>query len=443
MKIAFIGGGSVQWTPKLVTDMALTETLAGANLALHDNDADALSLLTRASERIVTQAGGKLEVSATLDRTEALRHADFVILCVSIGGLRAMQNDLEIPERYGIYQAVGDTVGPGGLARGLRHIPFAVQMAREMEQLCPEAWLLNLTNPMTTICRGITRATGIKTIGLCHEVGGLRHRLAKLFEVPADKISFEVAGINHLPVILNCRLGHREGLTMLRNWAAEHGPLALIDQHNPDPFRDIFEDRFGVKLTLLEQLGVLFGAGDRHVAEFFSGFLTEANEYGSHYGVVLTKISHREPLAARRRAQIEQFVKNDASEQLQASDEQLAPVMAALTGGPAHQFVVNIPNAGQIDNLPRDAVVECIAEIDALGVRPLVTGPLPAAAYAAVAPHVARQELIVEAALTGQNEPALAALATDPLVHNPATVKSLLDELLAANAKFAGSALKQ
>ena len=221
----------------------------------------------------MTQAGGRLEISATLDRTEALRHADFVILCVSIGGLRAMQNDLEIPERYGIYQAVGDTVGPGGLARGLRHIPFAVQVAREMEQLCPEAWLLNLTNPMTTICRGITRATGIKTIGLCHEVGGLRHRLAKLFEVPADSISFEVAGINHLPVILKCRLGNRDGLTLLRNWSAEHGPLALTDQHDPNPFHDIFEDRFGVKLTLLEQLGVLFGAGDRHVAEFFSGFL--------------------------------------------------------------------------------------------------------------------------------------------------------------------------
>ena len=353
-----------------------------------------------------------------------------------------MQNDLEIPERYGVYQAVGDTVGPGGLARGLRHIPFAVQVAREMEQLCPGAWLLNLTNPMTTICRGITRATGIKTIGLCHEVGGLRRRLAKLFEVPADSINFEVAGINHLPVILQCRLGNRDGLTMLRNWSAEHGPLALIDQHDPNPFHDTFEDRFGVKLTLLEQLGVLFGAGDRHVAEFFSGFLTEANEYGRHYGVVLTKISHREQLAAWRRAQIEQFVKDDVSEKLQASDEQLAPVMAALTGGPAGQFVVNIPNTGQIDNLPRDAVVECIARIDAVGVRPLAIGPLPSAAYAAVAPHVARQELIVEAGLTGQNEPALAALATDALVWNPATVKSMLDELLAANAKFIGPEFK-
>jgi alpha-galactosidase/6-phospho-beta-glucosidase family protein len=159
MKIAFIGGGSVQWTPKLVTDMALTEALNGAELVLHDIDEDALHLLTRACERISIQAGNTLEIAATLDRTTALRDADFVILCVGIGGLAAMRNDLEIPEKYGIYQSVGDTVGPGGLARGLRHIPFAVQVAREMEQLCPKAWMLNVTNPMTTICRGVTRAT--------------------------------------------------------------------------------------------------------------------------------------------------------------------------------------------------------------------------------------------------------------------------------------------
>ena len=153
MKIAFIGGGSVQWTTGLVVDMALSETLAGADLVLHDIDPAALDLLTTACQRIVDQLDGNLHITATTDRVAALQDADFVILCVSIGGLAAMRNDLEIPERYGVFQSVGDTVGPGGLARGLRHIPFAVQVAREMESLCPNAWLLNLTNPMTTICR--------------------------------------------------------------------------------------------------------------------------------------------------------------------------------------------------------------------------------------------------------------------------------------------------
>lgn len=435
IKIAFIGGGSVQWSPKIVTDIALSETLAGAKLVLHDIDADALGLLARASERIVAQVGGSLEVIATLDRTEALQGADFVILCVAIGGLEAVRNDLRIPERYGIYQPVGDTVGPGGLARGLRHIPFAVRVAREMEQLCPDAWMLNLTNPMTTICRGMTRATGIRTVGLCHEVSGVSHRLADLLDTPIATTALEVAGINHLPVILRFDAGGRSGMPMLRDWLAEHGPFACVGRVECNIVFDVFIDRLAVKLTLLEQLGVLFGAGDRHVAEFIPGFLSEANERGRRYGVVLTTVDQREEMAQLRRAKLERFV-GGQPQQLQGSTEQIAPVMAALAGGPAGKFIVNVPNEGQIDNLPRDAVVECIAEVSSLGVRPLAVGPLPHAAYAVIAPHVARQELIVEAALTGRREPALAALATDPLVPDPATVEPMLDGLLEANAAF-------
>ncbi len=435
MKIAFIGGGSVQWTPGLVADMALTPTLAGANLVLHDIDPDALDLLTRACRRIVNQVGVNMNISATTNRAESLREADFVILCVGIGGLDTMRHDLAIPERYGIFQSVGDTVGPGGLARGLRHIPFAVQVAREMEDLCPHAWLLNLTNPMTTICRGITRETTIRTIGLCHEVDIFRDRhLSPLFEVPPEKFTLEVAGINHLPIILKMDVDGRDGLALLRDWLAAHDVFEFTGDHIDD-IRNIFKDRLAVKLSLLEKMGVLFGAGDRHVAEFFPGFLTEAAQCGGRYGVVLTTIEHRETLARQRRANIEGFV-NGASKELAMSYEQLAPVMAALSGGPAGKFFVNIPNEGQISNLPPDVTVECVAEVDSLGVRPLVVGDLPYPAYAAIAPHVARQELVVEAAVTGRRAPALAALTTDPLLRDPETAGPMLDELLVVNAKF-------
>lgn len=434
-KIAFIGGGSVLWTPLLVTDIALTETLAGAELVLHDIDAEALDLLARASRRIVAQVGGELHISATLDRAEALEGADFVVLCVAIGGLAAMRNDLEIPERYGIRQSVGDTVGPGGLARGLRHIPFAVQLAREMEQLCPEAWLLNLTNPMTTICRSVTRATTIRTIGLCHEVTGVRQHLSWLLNVPLEKITLEVAGINHLPVILRCDADGRDGLALLREWLATHDPFELARGVELNNVFDVFIDRLALKLTLFEQLNVLFGAGDRHVAEFLPHILTEQTGWGLRYGILLTTVEQREEMARVRRSQIEYFA-GGGDWKLEKSAEQLAPVMAALLGGPRGRFVVNIPNQGQIDNLPREAVVECIAEVDALGVHPLAVGELPPAAYAIVAPHVARQELIVEAALSGERAPALAALATDPLVRDPAIVAPLLDELLQANAAY-------
>lgn len=435
LKIAFIGGGSVQWTLKLVTDMVLNETLADAELVLHDIDADALDLLARACQRVVQQARGSMRISQTLDRVTALRDADFVILCVGIGMLPAMRNDLLIPERYGIYQSVGDTVGPGGLARALRHIPFAVQLAREMEQVCPRAWLLNLTNPMTTICRAITRATSIRTIGLCHEVTHALPRFAELLGYADAPISFDVAGINHLPVILRFNLGARDGIALLRDWLAHHRPTDAITQTTLTTVRDVFKDQLALKLFLFDQLGILFGAGDRHVAEFFPGFLTPATRYGLAYGIFLTRIEHREEVYRLRRMQIERFVAGEPSE-LEPSNEQLAKVMAALAGGASGRFIVNVPNQGQIDNLPREAVVECMARVDALGVHPEATGALPHAAYAVIAPHVARQESIVEAALTGSKKLAQAALATDPLVCDPSIVAPMLDELLAANEPF-------
>lgn len=435
MKITFIGGGSVQWTLKLVNDLALNPTLAGADLVLHDIDADALDLLTRACQRAVELARGTLRVTQTLDRVTALRDADFVILCVGIGMLDAMRNDLAIPERYGVCQSVGDTVGPGGLARGLRHIPFAAQMAREMEQVCPRAWLLNLTNPMTTICRGITRATTIRAIGLCHEVTHALPRLTALLGLPGQPIAFDVAGINHLPIILRFTVGGRDGIALLRDWLTQHRPAEAITQMTLNTARDVFTDQLALKLFLLDQLDILFGAGDRHVAEFFPGFLTDAAQHGLAYGIFLTRIEQREQIFRDRRAQIEQFVAGE-SQELAPTEEQLTGVMAALAGGTPGRFIVNVPNQGQVDDLPRDAVVECMARVDALGVHPETTGALSHAAHAIIAPHVARQELIVQAALTGDKKTALAALATDPLVRDPATAAPMLDKLLAANAPY-------
>jgi alpha-galactosidase len=429
-KIAFIGGGSVQWTPGLVNDMALTETLVGSELVLHDIDAEALRFMLPVCKRIVEKLNADMQITATLDRAEVLRGADFVVLCVGIGGLPAMRNDLEIPEKYGIYQSVGDTVGPGGIARGLRHIPFAVEVAREMETLCPQAWMLNLTNPMTTICRGVTKATKIRTIGLCHEISGFRSHLAGLFQVPVEQVMFGIAGINHLPIIMHCDIGGRDGFTMINDWRTEHDPFEFVEDRELTSVFEVFQDKLAVKLTLFEQLGVLFGAGDRHVAEFFPGFLTDESGHGRRYGIHLTTVDHREEMARSRRVAAEGYIPSET-----VSAEQLAPLMAALLGGPSGQFVVNVPNQGQIDNLPRESMVECVAYVDALGVRPLAVGALSPAAHAIVAPHVDRQELIVEAALTGHYELAQAALASAPLVRDLQTVKPMFEELVAANTR--------
>ncbi len=430
-KIAFIGGGSLQWTPGLVNDMALTRPLNDAKLVLHDIDLEALKFMTPLCKRIVAHQGSNMRVRATPDRRDALQDADFVVLCVAIGGLDAMRLDLEIPLKYGIHQSVGDTVGPGGLARGLRHIPFAVQVAREMEELCPGAWMLNLTNPMTTICRAVSKATQIRTVGLCHEVSGVRHGLAGMFGVSLEDIIMEVGGINHLPVILSCRVDGEDGFKLLESWLSEHDPCEFVENIPlVSPFQ-VFLDYLALKLWLFSQTGVLYGAGDRHVAEFFPGVLSEANQNGRRFGIQLTTIDHRIEMARLRRFVLESYVPPAT-----VSEEQLAPLMGALLGGTPGQFVVNVPNSGQIDNLPREALVECLAYADGSGIRPIGAVELRPAAYDVISPHVERQELIVEAALTGRYELARAALATDPLVNDSALVVPLFDDLISAGAQY-------
>lgn len=429
-KITFIGGGSVQWVPDLLSDIALTPTLAGAQIVLHDIDLAALRRMLPVARRIVAQLNAQIEVTAELDRFAALYQADFVILCVSIGGLEAMRNDLEIPLKHGIYQSVGDTVGPGGLARALRHIPFAVQLAHDMEALCPHAWLLNLTNPMTVICRAVTKATAIRTIGLCHEVAGVRQRLAGLFNAPLKDAVLTVGGINHLPVILGCQVGDRDGFALLQEYLEQHDPLEGVDRSELSSPYQVFHDQLALKFTLFQQTGVLYGAGDRHVAEFFPGFLTDATQRGLLYGIHLTTVDHRLEMLQSNRDELATYMPPG-----EVSSEQLAPLMAALTGGPPGRFVLNVPNQGQIDNLPRQAVVECMAYVDRSGVWPLAVGDLPPAAHAVVGAHVDRQELIVEAAMSALPELALIALSSEPLVRNPQDAPGLLEELLQANAQ--------
>jgi alpha-galactosidase len=384
--------------------------------------------------KIAQHRNADLQVTATLDRADALRGADFVVLSVAIGGLPAMQADVEIPEKYGIYHSVGDTVGPGGLSRAMRHVPFAVKVAREMEALCPEAWLLNLTNPMTAICRAVHKATPIRTVGLCHEVAGMHDHMAQFLQVPRDEIAYQVAGINHLPAFTRFTAGGRDGFALLRDWLAHHDPLERAAGQKISSAITTFVDTLAVKLLLFQQTGVLYAAGDRHVAEFFPGFLTRQARYGKRYGVFRTTMKHRRELL-KTRTEATSYYRPPKT----ISSEEMAPLMAALLGGPSGRFTLNLPNRGQIANLAAEAVVECSVVADKDGLHPEEAGPLSHAAHAAIAPHVDRQEMLVDALLHEDADLARAALATDPMIADPRQVLPLFADLQAANQRVMAS----
>jgi alpha-galactosidase/6-phospho-beta-glucosidase family protein len=439
VRIALVGGGSYAWGPLFIRDMVCTPELSGSTLVLHDIDPEALDLLYTLGCKMVRQGDRPFLLERTLDPDEALQGADFVILTVTTGGLEAMRHDLEIPEKFGVYQSVGDTVGPGGLARALRSVPVVLDLARRMERLCPDAWLLNYTNPMATLCRGVTRETCIRVIGLCHEYVGVRHRLAQIWEVAEDDIQAELAGINHLAWVLDLKVHGREAMPQLHELAGrimETGGAVLGTQEEG---RSSSIDRALIKARLLRIYGALPAAGDRHVAEFFPWFLTEAAGRGRKYGIRRTSVDERYEWHREDERLIRSLLADEEilGQWLQhQSGEAANQIVAALCGHGRYMGPLNLPNEGQITNLPPGVIVETLGVVEAAGVRGFPVGDLPPGVQAVVARHVFNQEMIVEAALKGDRKLALQATLNDPLLQEVDRAERMLDEMLEAHKAY-------
>jgi len=446
-RIAVIGGGSYQWVPKLLVDLANTPALHDAELVLEDIDPEPLPRMQALVEHIARVRGIGLRATTTTDQRAALAGADYVVVTISTGGFASMRHDLEIPERYGIRQSVGDSVGPGGIARALRNIPVFLEIARDMQELCPDAWMLNLTNPMTTICRAVTRESPVTTIGLCHEVTIMQFTLSLLLDVPFFAITPTVAGVNHLPLVTALDVDGTDGLELLREL------LADADAHADEPLAMPFPEGLGheklsegpdwtkgdllavnrVKLELFERFGVLPAAGDRHLVEFFPGFLTEAAGWGHRWGVELTDIAHREWWQGRHIADMEEMLASGEVSTM-PSGEMVAAVIVCHEEGRSGWFPLNIPNAGQVPDLPDDVVVESMCVVDADGVRGRDQAAVPAPMAEALRRVSASQELTVQAALGGDRDLVFAAMLADPLAGriDYDALGAMTDELLAA-----------
>ena len=432
-RICFVGGGSYNWMPKLLGDLALTRDLEGS-IVLHDLNPSALEDIQRYGRKAVSQAGTNFSIETTTDLERSLEGAEFVVVTITTGGLDTMAADLGIPEKYGIYQSVGDTVGPGGLSRALRNVPVMAGIARAMERQCPNAWLLNLTNPLTVLTRvvGLT-APRLKAMGLCHELFGVRGGLMRMFDATVDDFEMRVAGVNHLIWLLDMTIRGQDGLQMVRDFVADGRPLPIPDARGG--WHEPFVDRWKLKLELFNVYGALPAAGDRHVAEFFSYFLTEATGKGEDYGVLLTTIADRQQQVAAARKDVQAAIQGELPA-LSRSSEATADIVSAVANGRSVRTIVNLPNTGQIDALPRGAVVETLAVITSAGAQPLTVGAVPPGVLSTLQPHVTNQEMIARAALEGDRSLALQALVNDPLVPNLQIARKLLDELLEAHAAY-------
>lgn len=437
-KITIIGGGSLLWTPKIVTDILIDKDLDGSEIVLMDIDPEALGLMHRYCKKIKELVKSRTKIVTSENMDEALTGSDFVIVTISTGGLEAMRIDLEIPEKYGIFQTVGDTVGPGGLSRALRNIPVFIDIAKRMEKNCSEAWMINYSNPLSVLTRVVNKETSIRVVGLCDGVIAFTSDLQKFLGCSSsNEIDFRLVGIDHCSWLLSFMVNGKDGYEMMKckdirdieKWGVESG------QKKEFKGIETFATRYLVGIRLWQRFGYLPAIADRHIVEFFPYFLHDKGKM-ANYHLFRTTVDDREKTRKDGKKHIENCITGSEKINTNKSSQIVVELINALVTGKKRTLVVNYSNCGQISNLPQETIIDTLATVDLAGIHPLAIGSLPMILQAIIEPHVLRQELTIEAAIDGDRNKALAVLMNDPLILDFDRTPAMLEEMLEKNRKY-------
>jgi alpha-galactosidase len=421
-RIVLVGAGSVEFTRNLLGDILSYPESVDATIVLHDIDADRLATAEKMASWTARALNVHPRVESELDRRAALKDADFVIDTIQVGGARATNVDFEIPKRYGLEYTINDTINVGGVMRGLRSIPVILGIVRDMEELCPEAWFLNYTNPMSMIIWAVTSRSGIKTVGLCHSVYWTVRAIADYTGVPYTEIDHVSAGVNHLAFLLRLTRDGEDLYPRLEE--------AVRDGRIPD------EDL--VRAELYRRLGYYPTESSEHHAEYNAWFIPKGQVDRFHIpiGEYLTRV-------ARNLDEFEETKRKLAAGEpfeIERSGEYAAVIIHSIVTGDQSRIVGNVPNQGTlIPNLAADACVEVPCIVDGQGIRPLATGPLPPQLAAYIHPAVDAQGLTVKAVLEEDRDAIYHAVMQDPIVQARLTLDEtwrMTDDLIAAEAEW-------
>ena len=420
-KITLIGAGSTVFAQSIIGDVLSNPALQDMTIALHDIDAERLKTSEVVTRRIGETLGlKKLRVEASQDRRAMLKDADFVILMMQVGGYKpATVTDFEVPDSFGVNQTIGDTLGIGGIFRGLRTIPVLFDICRDMEELCPDALLLQYVNPMAINCWAIKeKFPHIKTVGLCHSVQETSHQLAEILGEKPEDLNYLCAGINHVAFYLKFEKvladGSREDLYPRLKAIAENGPI-------PD------DDR--VRFEMLRRVGHFVTESSVHFSEYNSWFIKRGRQdLLDKYNLRLGEYLYRCERQIDRWHQLRHDLEGAAPIEVEQSNEYAAGIIRSVVTGEKGLIYGNVPNnKGLIANLPSDAVVEVPCLVDRNGIQPTAVGSIPSHLASIMQLSINVQRQTVEAAVTGKREHIYHAAMFDP--HTAAELS--LDEIWA------------
>lgn len=425
IQIAYIGGGSMYWAKNLIADLALDGQLSGT-IRLYDLDYGKAKnnekLGNSVSDYAETKSKWTYKAYPTLQ--EALSGCDFVFISILPGTFHEMESDVHEPEKYGIYQAVGDTTGPGGLVRALRTIPMYVEIAQAIERFSPDAWVFNYTNPMTLCTRTLFEVfPKIKALGCCHEIFGVQGLLIRMLRdmegiegVHRDQVKVNVLGINHFTWIDQATYQNMDLLPMYRKFVDKYFDSGF--EHNKDAWvTNTYTAANRVKFDLFRRYGVIAAAGDRHLAEFMPPWYLKDTETVRSWKFGLTTVKSRVEKHAATELFYGKLLRSEEKLPLKASGEEEVRQLKGLIG--LEQFItnINVPNVGQMKGIPLGAIVETNAVFSANSLRPVYAGELPMEVGNLVLQHTMNQELILKAALQKDKDLAFKAFINDPLVN--------------------------
>lgn len=444
LTITYIGGGSREWAPKFVRDMALSELWG--EVRLYDVNAESAVRNARFGNWVQSEyeTVGEWDYAAVDDLDSALSGADAVITSTQYDPAETFVHDLDVPLEYGVRGAVSATIGPGGIFRAMRTIPQYREFAAAIREHCPDAWVFNFTNPVHFVTRALyDEYPDINAVGLCHEVGHARDYLSSLarehldIDASSDDVTLNVKGINHFTWVDEARCKGVDLWPLLEDLVdSEEANRTFTSEELDDA--SPFVDNNQVAWELFRRFGVFPAAGDRHLVEYATWFLNDGQEGLNRWGVKRTgsdyRAKHWNPGESDQTTDVEGWIDGDREFELEPTNEEFADMLEALAGGDSLTTNVNVPNVGQVSGLESGAVVETNAVVRSNEIRPLATGGFPRPVRSLLATHVDTIETVIEAARTGDVDAAFEGFLLDPQVRTLQTeaARAMFAELVAS-----------
>lgn len=419
-KVTFIGAGSVIFAKQVMADILSFNELQDITFSLMDIDAERLRVAELMAKQFSQRIGGRAKIETTMDRRTALKDADYVIHAIQVGGHEATLFDFDIPRKYGLKQTIADTLGVGGVFRGLRTIPPLLELLRDMEEICPDAYLLNYSNPMAILSLAAMKSSEIKYVGLCHSVQQTSEKLAGYLSVPYNEINYVVAGINHMAWFL--RLEHK-------------GKDLYPELFNCLDKAEIYGDN-KVRFEIMRHFGYFVTESSEHMAEYVPYFIKREELIGK-LNIPIDEYVRRSVRNIGRFEDTKATLESGKELETKLSHEYAAYIIHSLETGFERSFNGNVLNNGLIENLPADSCVEVPCLVNKNGFQPVAVGKLPTQLAALNQTNISVQQLAVEGALKGRKEYIYNAVMMDPHTASVLTldeIRNMTDELFEAHA---------